>query len=67
MPCSQYRRRHLRAVSWQMLSRAAITQFANPSSASSTIRARITIRYGAELRRETDSSSARSASPRHMA
>ena len=44
-PYCQYRRRHLRAVSSQMPSRAAITQFAKPSAASSTIHVRITGRY----------------------
>ena len=66
MPCSQYRRRHLRAVSSQRPSRSAITRFAVPAAASSTIRDRSTSRNGAEARRDRDSSSARSASPRHM-
>jgi len=66
-PCSQYRRRHLRAVSWQIPSRPAIAEFAVPSAASSTIRTRMTIWYGAVPRRETDSSSARLASLRDMA
>jgi len=51
-PCSQYRRRHLRAVSSQIPSRPAIAEFAAPPAASSTIRARMTIWYGAVPRRE---------------
>ena len=58
-PCSQYRRRHLRAVSSQIPSRPAIAEFAVPPAASSTIRARMTIWYGAVPRRERDSSSSR--------
>jgi len=67
MPCSQYRRRHLRTVSSQTPSRRAILQFANPSAASSTTRARTTSRNGAVARRDKDSSSARSAVSRQMA
>ena len=52
-PCSQYRRRHLRAVSSQIPSRPAIAEFAVPPAASSTIRARITSRYGAVARAGT--------------
>jgi hypothetical protein len=66
MPCSQYRRRHLRAVSPQVPSRCAISRFDIPAAASSTIRDRSTRRNGAEARRDRDSSSARSASPRQM-
>lgn len=66
IPCAQYRRRHLRAVSAQMPSRPAIAQFATPSAASSTIRARTTKRNGAVARRGRDSSSARPAPPRRM-
>ena len=66
MPCSQYWRRHLRAVSSQMPSRSAISLLAVPAAASSTIRGHSTRRNGAEARRDTDSSSARSPSPRHM-
>jgi hypothetical protein len=66
MPRSQYRRRHLRTVSSQIPSRCAITQFSNPSAASSTIRARTTSRNGAVARRDNDSSSARCASLRQM-
>ena len=65
-PCSQYRRRHLRAVSSQMPSRSAIALFPTPAAASSTIRARSTSRNGAEARRDSDSSSARSAPLRHI-
>ena len=65
-PCWQYRRRHLRAVSSQMPSRAAIALFPNPSAASSTIRARSTSRNGAVARRDTASSSARAASSRQI-
>jgi len=40
MPLSQYRRRHLRAVSSQTPARTAIALFGRPSAAISTIRAR---------------------------
>ncbi|HEY3036345.1 MAG TPA: hypothetical protein VGJ54_17020 [Streptosporangiaceae bacterium] len=63
MPCSQYRRRHLRAVSWQVPSRSAITRFAMPAAAGSTIGDRSTRRNGAEARRDKDSSPVRSQSP----
>jgi len=56
----------LRAVSSQTPSRSAISRFAVPAAASSTIRDRSTRRNGAKARRDTDSSSARSASPRQM-
>jgi len=65
-PFSQYRRRHLRAVSAQVPSLLAISLFPAPTAASSTIRARRTVRCGAVARRDRDSSSARSASPSLM-
>ena len=63
-PFSRYRRRHLRTVSGQMASRRAISLFPAPPAASSTIRVRSTNRCGAVARRDSDSSSARSPSPR---